>query len=134
MSRENVEIARRTYDAFNRRDFHMLVSEIYDPQIEWQTSREDPDAATHRGPDAVRRYAEQWIESFEELHADPVEVIDMAANRVFTWGKWVGRGRGSGIDSEWWLAIVLELRGGRVLRAEEYFDRSEALEAAGLSE
>jgi ketosteroid isomerase-like protein len=134
MSEQNVEVVRRTYDAFNRRDFDTLVSEIYDPQIEWQTSREDPDAATHRGPEAVRRYGEGWIESFEGLQTDLEELIEADDGRVYTWGRWCGRGRGSGIESEWWLAIVLELRNGKIVRADEYFDRGEALEAAGLSE
>jgi ketosteroid isomerase-like protein len=133
MSQENVEILRRAYDAFNRGDLDMLASEFYDPQVEWQTSREDPDAATHRGREAVRRYFDQWLESFEGLHADVEEYIDAGDDRVFTWVRWTGRGRESGIDTEWWLAIVSTLRGGRILRVEEYFDRAEGLEAAGLS-
>jgi len=134
MSQENVEIVRRVYDAFNRREFDRLFSEIYDPRIEWQTTREDPDAATHRGFDGVRRYGAQWIGSFEDLHADVEEILEAADDRVFTWARWTGRGRGSGIDSEWWFAIVFELRDGKVRRAAEYFDRAEALEAVGLSE
>jgi ketosteroid isomerase-like protein len=134
MSQENVEILRRAYDAFNRGDLDMLASEFYDPQVEWQTSREDPDAATHRGREAVRRYFDQWLESFEGLHADVEEYIDASNDRVFTWVRWTGRGRESGIDTEWWLAIVSTLRGGRILRVEEYFDRAEGLEAAGLKD
>jgi ketosteroid isomerase-like protein len=134
MSQENVEILRRAYDAFNRGDLDMLASEFYDPQVEWQTSREDPDAATHRGREAVRRYFDQWLESFEGLHADVEQYIDARNDRVFTWVRWTVRGRESGIDTEWWLAIVSTLRGGRILRVEEYFDRAEGLEAAGLKD
>jgi|SRR5437016_3463287 len=134
MSQENVEIIRRAYDALERGDLDLLASEFYDPQIEWQTSREDPDAATHRGREAVRRYYDQWLDSFEGLHADVEEYIDAGMDRVFTWVRWTGRGRGSGIDAEWWLAIVYTLRAGRILKAEEYFDRGEALQTLGLSE
>ena len=134
MSQENVEVLRRAYDAFNRGDLDTLASEFYDQQVEWQTSREDPDAATHRGREAVRRYFDQWLESFEGLHADVEEYIDASNDRVFTWVRWTGRGRESGIDTEWWLAIVSTLRGGRIFRVEEYFDRAEGLEAAGLEE
>jgi len=134
MSQENVEIIRRAYDALERGDLDLLASEFYDPQIEWQTSREDPDAATHRGREAVRRYYDQWLDSFEGLHADVEEYIDAGKDRVFTWVRWTGRGRGSGIDAEWWLAIVYTLRAGRILKAEEYFDRGEALQTLGLSE
>jgi ketosteroid isomerase-like protein len=134
MSQENVEIVRRAFDLFNRGDFDMLAFEFYDPQVEWQTSREDPDAATHRGREAVRRYFDQWVESFEGLHADVEEYIDASDDRVFTWVRWTGRGRESGIDTEWWIAIVSTLRGGSILTVEEYFDRAEGLQAAGLSE
>ena len=134
MSQENVEIVRRAFDAFNRGDLDLLASEFYDPQVEWKTSREDPDAATHRGREAVRRYFDQWRESFEGLHADVEDYIDASNDRVFTWVRWTGRGRESGIDTEWWLAIVSTLRGSTILRVEEYFDRAEGLVAAGLSE
>jgi ketosteroid isomerase-like protein len=93
-----------------------------------------PDAATHRGREAIRRYFDQWLESFEGLHADVEEYVDASNDRVFTWVRWTGRGRESGIDTEWCLATVSTLRGGRILRVEEYFDRAEGLEAAGLSE
>jgi ketosteroid isomerase-like protein len=135
MSHENVEIVRRGFDAFNAtQDLDAWIIEFLDPEIEWQTSREDPDAATHRGPKAVRRYADQWLESFEGMHADVEECIDAGKDRVFAWVRWTGKGRGSGIDAEWWLALVYSFRDGKVLGVEEYFDRTEALQVAGLSE
>ncbi len=82
----------------------------------------------------MRRYYEQWLESFIGLHADVEEYLEAADGRVFTWVHWTGRGRGSGIEAEWGLAIVYTLRDGKVFLAEEYFDRSEALEAVGLSD
>jgi ketosteroid isomerase-like protein len=134
MPTDNAEITRMAFEAFNGRDFDLLASEFWDQQIEWQTSREDPDAATHRGREAARRYIDQWVDSFDGLRADLEECRAAGEDRVFTWARWTGRGRGSGIDAEWWLAIVYTLRDGRIVRAEEYFDRTEALEAAGLSE
>ena len=70
MSQENVKIVRRLAEAFNARDFDRYYSEFFDPQVEWRTSAEDPDAATHRGRDAYKRYVEQWRESFDGLRAD----------------------------------------------------------------
>ena len=65
MSQENVEIVRAAYDAFERGDLD-AVSELHDPAIEWQTSAEDPDAATHRGRVAVRHYFEGYMETFPD--------------------------------------------------------------------
>ena len=45
MSEETVEIVRAAYNAFERGDLEG-VSQLQAPTIEWQTSVEDPDAAT----------------------------------------------------------------------------------------
>jgi uncharacterized protein len=132
VSQENVEVVKRAFEAFERGDLDAF-SQLQDPDIEWQTSSEDPDAATHRGREAVRRYFEQWMESFEGLRADVQECIDVGNDRVFAWTRWAGRGRASGADAEWHLAIIYTFRNGKAVRAEEYFDRGEALEAVGLA-
>ena len=134
MSQENVEIVRRAFEAFNARDLDRHYVEFFDREVEWRTSVEDPDAATHRGLQAYKRYVERWLESFEGLHADVEEYIDAGDDRVFTWNRYAGRGRESGVPADWYLAIIFTIRDGKIVRAEEYFDRAEALEAVGLAE
>jgi ketosteroid isomerase-like protein len=133
MSEQNLEILRRSGHVFDAGDLDRWVSEFFDDDIEWRTAAEDPDAATHRGREALKRYVEQWMESFEGLRAETEEVIDVD-DRVFTWVRWTGRGRSSGVESDWHLAVVYTLQAGKVVRAEEYFDRTEGLAAAGISE
>jgi ketosteroid isomerase-like protein len=134
MSRENVEIVRRLTEALNARDLDRYYVEFFDPAVEWQTSAEDPDAAIHRGLQAYKRYLEQWIESFDGLHADVEEYIGVGDDRVFTWSRFTGLGRTSGAAADWYLAILFTIRDGKVVRGEEYFARAEALDAAGLQE
>ena len=133
MSQENVEILRRGAEVFNA-DLDRWVSEFFAPDMEWHTAAEDPDAATHRGREAFNRYLQQWTDSFDGLHADVEEYIDAGDEQVFTWVRWTGRGRTSGVDADWHLAVIYTLRDGLVVRGEEYFDRAEAFEAVGLSE
>jgi ketosteroid isomerase-like protein len=45
-----------------------------------------------------------------------------------------GRGRGSGIEVEGRFFQVLTIKGGKAVRWEEFSDRAQALEAAGLRE
>ena len=45
-----------------------------------------------------------------------------------------GRGRGSGVEVDQRITLLWGLTDGRVTRVAGYRDRSEALEAAGLSE
>ncbi len=134
MSQENVEIVRRLVEALNARDLDKYYFEFFDPEVEYQTSAEDPDAATHRGRQAYKRYVEQWIESFDGLHVDVEEYIDVGDDRVFTWSRFTGLGRTSGVPADWYLAVIFTIRDGKVVRGEENFDRNEALEAAGLRE
>jgi ketosteroid isomerase-like protein len=134
MSQENVEIVRRLTEALNARDLDRYYIEFFDPGVEWRTSVEDPDAAIHLGRSAYKRYVQQWIESFDGLHADVEEYIDVGDDRVFTWSRFTGRGRTSSAPADWYLAIIFTIRDGKVVRGEEYFDRSEALESVGLSE
>ena len=134
MSQENVEVVRRGADALDAGDLDRHYSEFFDPEVEWRTAAEDPDAATHQGLPAYKRYLEGWIESFDGLHADVEECIDAGDDRVFTWIRYTGRGRESGVPADWHLAIIFTIRDGKVVRGEEYFDRNEALEAAGVRE
>jgi ketosteroid isomerase-like protein len=133
MSQENVEILRPGFEALNARELSRHY-DVFDPEVEWQTSAEDPDAATHRGLQAYKRYLEQWLESFDGMHVDVEEYIDVGDDRVFTWCRYTGQGRASGAPADWHLAIVFTIRDGKVVRGEEYFDRNQALEAAGLRE
>jgi ketosteroid isomerase-like protein len=52
---------------------------------------------------------------------------------MFVTARFTGKGSSSCIDMDWRLCIVYTYRNGTVIRADEYFDRVQALEAAGLS-
>jgi ketosteroid isomerase-like protein len=57
------------------------------------------------------------------------EVIEVG-ERVLVTAHHRGRGRGSGVEVDTRLYSLYTLRDGKVIRADEYTDRSEALEAA----
>ena len=131
MSQENVETLLRQYEQFARDGG--IVADIYAPDAEWMAAREDPDAATHRGVEAIGAYFAQWFGAFEESKLQVVETID-AGDKVFAWVTFSGRGIRSGAPVELQQAQIFSFRDGKVVRVEEYFDRAEGLEAAGLAE
>jgi ketosteroid isomerase-like protein len=128
MSQENVEIVRRAfafeiYGVGDRAD----AEEIFDPSVVINPTEEGPSY----GLDAIRDNFEHWKGAWEELEVTVEELID-AGDRVFVTAHHRGRGRGSGVQGR--LYTVYTLRDGKVLRTDEYADRAEALEAAGLQE
>jgi ketosteroid isomerase-like protein len=131
MSRENVEAVRRQHEHFSRSG--EVLSEIYHSDAEWMAAREDPDAATHRGLDAIRGYFAQWAGMFESIDLSADELID-AGDKVFAWIRFSGHGAASGAAVEMEQAQVWTFHHGKVVRVEEYFDRQEGLRAAGVPE
>ena len=85
------------------------------------------------GIDAVRRQFASWVSAYPDLKVEPVEAR-ANGDVVFVWVRFTGHGGASGVPMEMEIAHVNVLRDGKVARIEEYFDRSEALAAAGLKE
>jgi uncharacterized protein len=132
MSQENVEIARRGYEAFARRDLD-AVFELFDPAIEAHDPPEMPDAAIHRGHDAVRRDWEQTYELFEDFTIEVEETLD-CGDDVVVFLRYRGRGSESGAEVEAFMTHVWTVRNGKAIRLRQFLDREQALEAVGLSE
>jgi uncharacterized protein len=132
MSRENIEAARRGYEAFARRDFDAAL-DMMDPDIEAHNPPEVPEAGVQYGREAVRRDWEQTIELFDDFSIDAQRYFD-AGDELVVYLLYRGRARGSGADVEAQVAHVWTFRNGKAIRLRQYLDRSKALEAAGLSE
>jgi len=134
MSQENVEIVRRTYQAWNRRDFDE-AAELLAPDIEWRMPSNLPDAETWRSSEEVMHGLDVFLESWDRLHVEVQEYLD-AGDRVVALLRYSGRAAITGIELEGAAvdAAVWTLRGGKVVKVEMYGDTSEALEAAGLRE
>jgi ketosteroid isomerase-like protein len=137
MSRENVEIVRRLYDAVARRDTGTVLT-FYDPEIEWDMSRHPSADAMgrtiYRGHDGLRSWFRQWYEAWEEIEDECEELID-AGEHVISVVTTRGRGRASGVEVEAaHHAAVWTLREGKVVRVAWFRSVGEALEATGLDE
>ena len=128
MSEENVEIVRKAVEAYVRGDLDTALTNA-DPDIVWGPVEE----AAAQGQDAVRANVERWETDWEDYEATPEEYID-AGDQVLVTIHWSGRGRGSGLHVDIRTYQLYTLRDGKLIRMDEFTERSEALEAAGLSE
>jgi uncharacterized protein len=132
MSQENVEVVRRSYEAYARGDLESALAaldaeiEIYDHDL--------PDATeSYRGLDGVGRWQADWEASWESWRWEPEEFID-AGDRVVAVLGVHAKGRGSGVDVERVDGAVWTLRDRKCIRLDYYGSRAEALEAVGLRE
>ena len=131
MSEENVELARRASEMFNRRDLHGFLSLMaqdvrFQPQL----------GPISDGHDGMRRLWDSLIEG-ADLTVEVVEVRDLGANRVLANVRQRGRAPAGGPSFEDALWVASRWRQGECawwgvfLREEDALD---ALEAAGLRE
>jgi ketosteroid isomerase-like protein len=140
MSQENVEIVRRLYsfsvDAAGivRGDFDEVFLDYSHPDVEVVPPSIYPDTdVAYRGPEGVRRWFRQIDEVWDDWRFEPERFFD-AGNRVVVFVRVSGTGKHGGPALTISAGHVLTLRDGRITRADIFLDRSEALEAVGLTE
>jgi len=134
MSQKNVEVVRRLHEAATSRDVSTVLA-LYDPAVELDASRVQivgfMGQEVYRGHDGLRRFFGEWHEAWESIDYSFEELID-AGEQVVSVVTRRARGRASGADVEWPLALVWTLREGRVTRLVWFPTRTDALAAAGL--
>jgi ketosteroid isomerase-like protein len=137
MSQENVEVARRSLDAFNQSGVETIISGFYSPEIVFDFSPTDiPGLGVYRGYDEIRTFFEEdWFGAFpfEEWEVEVEELIDHG-DQVIAMLRQRGRGGSSGAAAELEFASISTLRDGEIVRIEFYLGREKVLEAAGLRE
>jgi len=132
MSQENVEAVRAAMQAFNRRDGETFGAFLAD-DAEIVPVRAVVEGTVYRGPDAGAQYCAAVEASWENLRWEVEEIRD-GGEWVIALGRIRGSGRGSGAVIDARAGWVARFRDGLVTNFHTYADRTEALEAVGLSE
>ena len=132
MLEENVELVRRALQALDRRDLTSWLA-VCDEDSEVVFTRDWPEPGV-RGAEAAFNWYIQFFDTLQPFRTADAEFIDAGADKVLLQYRVDLRGRGSGAKVEWRRRCVVTIQKGRLLRAEWFSDRAEALEAAGLSE
>ena len=133
MSRENVEVVRRSAEAFARDDWE-TISALVDAEVIWEeTPSLGPDASTYRGMEELRVAVGSWMEKWSEYDFEIRRYAD-SGDDVVVLAREHGQGGVSGVTVERELGEVATVRDGKITRVRLYGSWTEALEAAGLSE
>jgi ketosteroid isomerase-like protein len=83
----------------------------------------------------VREYVAILFEAIEDYRMNPEEFIDAGGDQVLVFSREGGRGKQSGAEVVTHpTAHLWTLRNGKAIRMQSYWERSDALEAAGLPE
>jgi ketosteroid isomerase-like protein len=131
MSQENVEVVRRSLEAYASGDVDEMLASV-DPEGELHSAIVGgAEGKVYRGHDGFRRWLADSFESFEALRTELTEYRDLS-DRVIAFGHIHARGRESGLELDSSTGWVFTVRGGKVVKAEGFLNRADALEAAGL--
>jgi len=130
MSQENVDLVRRSIEAFYSGDWDGSL-EYIDEDIEWRAADVAPDQDSYFGRDGVRAFWTAWTENFEGFRLEVEELIDAGDDVVV-----VARIRGQGIASGAEIrsssfAHVARVRDRKIRRWKIYDSAQQALGAVG---
>ena len=90
---------RLGFEATNRGDFDLLLAS-YHPQAETHHHPHTHELAyepTLRGREGVLRFFEEWLEEWEDVRYEPVELVDPGGDRFTVLSEIFATGRESGV-------------------------------------
>jgi ketosteroid isomerase-like protein len=132
VSRENVDIVKRAFDAIARNDLEALLP-MYDRDVEFlPLTGTRVESGGYRGHAGMRDYFHEAADVWDQLRPYAVDVRTVGDDVVVLGGCAV-RGKASEIETDTPMAWVMTIRGGKITSSRAYATSAEALDAAGLS-
>jgi hypothetical protein len=128
-----VEAAVRSWNAQERESFLAL----FHPKAIWSSAikrQVEGGEGLYRGREEIGGFWDEWHAVWEDLEMVTSELIIPRKGCVFAWGELRGRGTTSGAGTERPFGWVFQIEDGLIRDVRAYLSRTEALEAAGLSE
>jgi ketosteroid isomerase-like protein len=118
----NVDIVRRSYDAFSRHDMDGVMGDMH-PEIVWEQAQGLPHGGIYHGLEEVKRNIfdpldEEW---WNEFTADPDEFLDAGRN-VAVIGRYRGTAKSTGKQLDVPFVHIWTLEGEKAIRFRQYLD------------
>jgi ketosteroid isomerase-like protein len=132
MSEENVELVRRGFAAYNRRDLDGTLEDwAPDAVLDWSNSR-GFDAGVYRGYSEIRAFWQRILDAFDEVRIEIDDPVEVEGGLVLVENVAYLRGR-DGIEVQARSAFLVGIRDGKTTSFTLYQTKAEALEAARVS-
>ena len=136
MARSNADVIRRATQALNEAartgEIRPMVEEFYDPESEYHPPPGVPEPGPYRGHSEIEAFCRFFRDRFDRIRITIDDVTETTGDRVIYRQSTEVKGKGSGAtvaDNSFCVATV---RGGRLLRIVEDYERAEALRRAEL--
>src|SRR6185503_753157 len=134
MSQENVEVVERAVAAVNDRDIDGYLA-CCTADVRMENANVAMEGA-YEGADGIRRFFADVLDTAPDFRITIERLESIGTDRVLGFMRLNMSGRTTGIilGSDMPSANLYDFTDGKIKRLRIFFDRQEALEAAGLSE
>jgi ketosteroid isomerase-like protein len=133
MSQENVESVRRLIAVYNELGIAGATAEFFASDAIFEEPPNQPGTEVADGRDEVATTFSRFDAAWEEHRSEPEEIRAIDDERVLMLSIEHLRGR-EGVEFAQPGATIFTFRKGKVVRMQSFWDRDDALEAAGLRE
>ena len=133
MSQENVQIARRAFECFNRRDLAGAVA-VFERDAEWVPYLAALEGEIYRGRDVIERMWRDVLTDLPDFRIEIVQVLAESPDTVVLEVEFQGMGKASGADIRTTVYQAASFCEGKVTSVRGFRTAAEALEAVGLRE
>jgi uncharacterized protein len=107
------------------------AAKFWHPEIDWRAVEgAADDVGVIKGHEGLRRYYQDWIDTFDQLSAEVEEVLVETGERTAVVVHNFGVGRGSGVPTEGHYYVACTVRDGLIVSGREYPTREQAVDAA----
>jgi uncharacterized protein (TIGR02246 family) len=131
MSQENVQIARRAFESFNRRDLAGAAA-VFAQDAEWVPYLAALEEEVYRGRDVIERMWREVLGHLPDFRIEVVQVVADSPDTVVLEVAFQGMGKASGAGTRATVYQAAWFRAGKVTRVQGFRTAAEALEAVGL--
>jgi ketosteroid isomerase-like protein len=129
---DNVEIVKRSYEAFARDDLDGVLGDMH-PDIEWHQAQGLPHGGFYKGLDEVRRNIFDPLDSewWDDFTATPDEFLD-AGDEVVVIGRYRATAKQTGKPLDVPFVHVWTLAGEQAVRFRQFLDTAGWVAALGI--
>jgi ketosteroid isomerase-like protein len=134
MSRENADMIRRAYAVWNESGPAAVTEQFWAEDAVYREGPGWPNADVFEGRAAALARMQSLVDLVGPITVHLDELVDVGDGRFVAHTRMVGQSATSDPPYTQDFAVVHRVRDGLIVEADYYLDRSQALQAVGLSE